>query len=85
MTSFLTRRAAGRRADVIGILGHRAASSYDTCVGPGAAPAARLTLNVTRTSPVTVLMRLSTRPLTTPESLRNRVMSGDSEVLTANR
>ena len=66
------RAAPGRR--------HRnsttAVSSYDTCVGPDQPRSQPAGLTRTVTLPATALIRLSTRSLTSCESLRNQVMSG---------
>ena len=75
-----TRRAAlGRR--------HRnttAVSSYDTGVGPDQPRSSLAGLTRKVTSPATVLIRLSARPLTSPGSLWNRVISG-AEVRTVDQ
>ena len=53
-----------------------AASSYDTGVGPDQPRSQPARLTRTATSPTTVPICLSARPLTSPESLRNRVILG---------
>ena len=51
-------------------------SSYDTGVGPDQPRSQQGWLTRTTTSPTTILICLSTRPLTSPESLWKRVISG---------
>ena len=65
------RAAPGRR--------HRnttAVSPHDTGAGPDQPRSQPARLTRTTTSPTTVLIRVFTRPLTSPESLWNRVVSG---------
>ena len=88
---------AWRRAGVVGIPrrtrsvapGRRrrnttAVSPHDTGVGPDQPRSQPARLTRTATSPATVLIHSSTRLLTSPESFRNRVISG-AEVRTVSQ